>query len=61
MQTVFQVDNWSCQLVLLGSCAVLELSCDQERMSIDLIPRDSPYEQAYALIQRPGCALIARY
>jgi hypothetical protein len=61
MQTVFQIDSWSCQLVFLGSCAVLELSSSQEKMSIELIPRDSPYEQAHALIRRPGCALIARY
>jgi hypothetical protein len=61
MQNVFQIDNWTCQLVLLGSCVVLELSCNQERMSVELIPRDSPHEQAHALIQRPGCALVARY
>ena len=61
MQTVFQIDHWNCQLVLLGSCVVLEMSCNQDRMSVELIPKDSPYEQAHALIQRPGCALIARY
>ena len=66
MQAAFQIDNWSCQLVFIGSCVVLELShnefnYNQDKISMELTPRDSPYEQAHALIHRPGCALIARY
>jgi len=61
MLSRFSIDPWSCRLILLGSCVVLELSHEQERMSMELVPRDSPHEQAHALIRRPGCALIHRY
>ena len=51
------IQDWSLQVVLVGSVAVLEAVRGNERISTDLTPLDSPREIAYQLLQQPSCSL----
>ena len=53
----FMIQDWSLQVVLVGSVAVLEAVSGSERISTDLTPLDSPREIAYQLLQQPSCSL----
>ena len=49
--------NWSVQLVCIGSRVLLEVSHDQLRCSAWMEPLESPTQVAYRLIDQPACAL----
>lgn len=50
----FAIDQWTFQLVLMGSRMILEGLHGQKRISAELSPLASPRQSAYALLARAG-------
>lgn len=50
----FAIDQWTFQLVLLGSRMILEGRQGEKRISTELNPQASPRQSAYALLARAG-------
>jgi hypothetical protein len=51
-------DQWTFQVVMLGSMLVLEAVRDDLTLSTVLEPMDSTQVRAHQLISRPCCALV---
>ena len=51
-------DQWSSQIVMLGSLLVLEALKDNLKLTTALKPMDFTFSRAHTLISRPSCALV---
>jgi len=54
-------DQWTFQVVMLGSLLVLEALNTEQNLSTVLEPMDSTRARAHELINRPCCALAAAH
>ena len=54
-------DQWTFQVVMLGSLLVLEALNGEQILSAVLEPMDSTRARAHELINRPCCALAAAH